>query len=401
MVAQRHANVKRSSSLVEDLNSNDQPPVDNLQTTVESITVQSPIASNIPCPALDSYHSQLYGEKPSFLSFRGGTIERDLNSEWQGFEGPDMLGFFNATMCFLSVESNRYHVEMTSLGIPQEPILDSSLSRSTHNTTYLQDFFGLSRKRVSDRGILAMNILGDPDEGDVSSQGNAIIPIGNGSRQLDMLDDLDDNTTFGTFTNYVFEHALQKSLDLDINSTFTTCIGCGHQKYASLELSMVLGDIMNNSNRASDVLQTLITIVAGTVYEDFAKSLKYSQDAEMSIITTALAPGPCSAHQCYGYISVITLSCAHLVCCVAIAFLYASQVRHSRYANIWHAVSQLFSEETHEILKEGNNASDKTIKEVICRETHDYFVKLETCERSGRAEMAKCTCNKRGPAADI
>ena len=60
-----------------------------------------------------------------------------------------------------------------------------------------------------------------------------------------------------------------------------------------------------------------------------------------------------------------------------------------------------FSEETHEILKEGNNASDKTIKEVICRETHDYFVKLETCERSGRAEMAKCTCNKRGPAADI
>ncbi|KAK5637424.1 hypothetical protein RRF57_013136 [Xylaria bambusicola] len=64
------------------------------------------------------------------------------------------------------------------------------------------------------------------------------------------------------------------------------------------------------------------------------------------------------------------------------------QIRHSRYGNIWHAVSQLISDDTKELLDAANNKADENVfEDDEDEDKHDFF-KLATFE-NGRSEVLK------------
>ncbi|XXH00536.1 hypothetical protein Hte_006884 [Hypoxylon texense] len=304
--------------------------------------------------------------------------------EWQSFE-PAPGRHINVTVCFSAFNMARKSVHITAQSALREPSTNWSLTSIEYNTSDVQRFMGVDEpyRAFGDRGILSMDIIGEPDDGPPDSPANKIITL-NGQHGV-------ENHTIADLTTRVLEEIVDYELTeaKDTNSSTLSCYACDGQAYLEHPvLAMLFTSIIAETGRAANAIQSLMTVVGLSWFDGYLSSLEELQWADIVRTKVVRTPGPCSEYGCGGYISVVTLLVVHLVYVAVITILYVRQVRYSRYDNIWHTISQLVATELRAPLEEANNAGDNVVKS-SCQELEDDRVQLGKVPGTGRIEVIK------------
>ncbi|TRX90302.1 hypothetical protein FHL15_008847 [Xylaria flabelliformis] len=306
------------------------------------------------------------------------------NGEWRSYEVTPSH-FLNISLCFPAVTLDRKSVTMEASWSLQEPTTQWSLTSNNHSTLDVQRYMGSDSPRgsLADRGILDMQILGDPNDGPPTSPANqprTVISIG-----------MQANETSARLTPRLEEWTQYSELTAvgTSNTTWILCLYCnagGIGPHA--ETALLFSDIISRTSRAADALLSFHTAEALLVHYSYLSSYTLPYDAQVASTTSVRAPSKCSETGCGGLVTVLVLVGVHLLYVAVIATIYTTQIRHSRYANIWHAVSQLTSSETRETLDAANNDSDEGVFKDKEKYDKDDFVKLVRLE-NGKIEIVK------------
>ncbi|KAI1082768.1 hypothetical protein F5B20DRAFT_568978 [Whalleya microplaca] len=314
----------------------------------------------------------------------------DPTLEWTSSIAPSGRSI-NVTLCFSGYDLERKSVKMSTSGTLREPTANWSLIAGAYDTTQVQNYMGATQPRQShqDRYILDLSVLGEPNDGNSSSHANSITPY--------LTDDM-DNMTISALTVGVIHATLYDALYTGPNRTYSGCWNCYiESETTNPEYGMLFTDIISTTGRTAVALQSYMSILAITIYEAYINSLPGLQESQISRATVVPVPGPCSEHTCSGFVSVTVLLGVHLVCVVAITVLYVRQVRYSRYANEWHAVSQLVNPELADILDKSNAASDSSVVEAAKADGSDIFVRLGVDGSRGKVETVKYVSTEKAP----
>ncbi|KAI0454994.1 hypothetical protein F5B21DRAFT_524152 [Xylaria acuta] len=318
------------------------------------------------------------------------------NAEWRSFEITPGR-FLNMSLYFPAFTLDRKLVTMAASWGLKEPIAQQLLSSEKHDTSDVQRYMGLAslRSTFADRGILDMHILGEPDDGPPTSLANREYPLYiNGTKTSISTAML--TVQIQESTQYI-EHLAGGRL----NTTAILCEYCtgGEGVVSHADSGLLFSDIIAQTGRAANALSSFYVTVALTVYYTFLRSYKLLQGAQIASTTVVRAPSKCAESGCGGLITVTALLGVHLLYVAVITTLYIMQIRHSRYANIWHAVSQLIGGEMSEALEAANNNSDEGVFKGKEKEDEDDFVKLVKLE-NGRIEIVKHHLEKKasGPS---
>ncbi|KAI1391859.1 uncharacterized protein F4822DRAFT_107362 [Hypoxylon trugodes] len=291
--------------------------------------------------------------------------------------------FVNITLCFSAFKLERHYVNLTASGTLKEPPLIIPVGSSNYSSAGVQSLLGVSIPPGShkDRGILNMEILGAPNDGPPSSPANSVSDFGAFGKLT-----LGESTT----TSFMILLAFQFGEGLPRNTTITMCRFCGGTTNLVLndKLSALMSDIIQQTGRAANAMLSLISTTWANLYYTYVDSMAILQHARMSRIMKVQAPGSCKKG-CPGFITVATLLGIHLLYVTIITTLYFRQVRYSRQANIWHAISQLVSGDLKETLENANDASDEDVYKAEEKKDTDYLVRLERLEGSGRIEFVR------------
>ncbi|KUJ17668.1 uncharacterized protein LY89DRAFT_733502 [Mollisia scopiformis] len=297
-------------------------------------------------------------------AFANGSID----GEWQSFEVMADR-FIKISLCFAAYNFERSLVEMSALGMPKEPqLLMDLVTDEAHNTSEVQQYIGVSEppETAAQRGILHMNVL---------------------SPSIPPITDIESTTATLFYLNQILTWQLTKSRTP--NQTFLTCWTCAaggtsiHPSYSTL-----FQDIIIASNRSANVIQSLISTLAFTIYYDTVPSFTQAEEVNLAITQVVQAPGEC--HQgCTGYISIMTLLGVHLLCVTLTTLLHRRHIKYSRYGNLWHTISQVASKELKENFDQANQADDKTIMSKLKIQGKDDLVKLGKIRGGHKVEIKK------------
>ena len=322
------------------------------------------------------------------LSFEADTA----GQEWASIKEPTLWAL-NITLCFSMYNFERNRVNMSTSGVVREPSVSWSLVNEFHDTRDVQNYLtrATSGGDLRERNILELNVLGAPDDGDPASPANSMTSFRKSISNTTM--------TVADLTLALLQWKFYGAHIHDPNTTFNGCHDCYIRGVTTHpEFGMLFSDIISKTGRAAVALQSFMTILATTIYENYMESLHGQQEALIAMTMHVAVPGPCSTNKCSGLISVTVLVVTHLLCTATLTALYVRRVRYSRYANVWHAVSQLVSEESRALLDEGNSASDKSVLARARSAGTDNFVKLEEAADGARVEIAGYHLPPKGPS---
>ncbi|KAI0545257.1 hypothetical protein F4679DRAFT_482406 [Xylaria curta] len=343
-------------------------------------STEQPWSKNTPITLVFSTNIEDWGQTHVSEPF-SSSLE---NNEWRSYEVTPSH-FLNISLCFPAVTLDRKSVTMEASWSLQEPITQWSLTTNNHSTLDVQRYMGSDSPRGSfaDRGILDMQILGDPDDGSPTSPANqprTVISIGTQA-----------NETSARLTPRLEEWTQYSELTAvgTPNTTWILCLYCnagGIGPHA--ETALLFSDIISRTGRAADALLSFHTAEALLVHYSYLSSYTLPYDAQVASTTSVRAPSKCAETGCGGLVAVLVLVGVHLLYVAVITTIYTTQIRHSRYANIWHAVSQLTSSETRETLDAANNNSDEGVFKDKEKYDKDDFVKLVRLE-NGKIEIVK------------
>lgn len=174
------------------------------------------------------------------------------------------------------------------------------------------------------------------------------------------------------------------------------CLFCMDYSFAnSQQFDILFTDIIETTGRAAAAIHTYLAICATTIYDTYLTGFNVTENVQLATTTSVRTPGPCSTHQCAGFVSVTTLLAVHLVLVMVITTLFVTQARYSRCSNTWHAVAQLVaSEELAGVLDHSINAKDNVVTKQLRATNKDGFVKLGQTSESGRVQVSRLP-NKR------
>ncbi|EMR63973.1 hypothetical protein UCREL1_9070 [Eutypa lata UCREL1] len=294
----------------------------------------------------------------------------DPYQEWQSYElVPDRR--INITMCFSAANLARKSVHVVTQDVLSEPTVNWSLTSIQYDTSGIQRLMGIDSPHAQEeRGVLTMDILGEPDDGPPDSIAHSMIILDP--------EGLNEYHSIGNLTDRLLELLVFTSLtqNMVVNASTVLCYSCDANGYLVHPIfAMLFSSVIAETNRAANALQSYMTTIGWSLYDSYLNSLGVRQRAEMATTKMVQTPGSCSHNGCGGFIAVITLVGIHLVYVVVIVVLYVTQIRYSRYDNVWHTVSQIVGNELMDILGLTNNMGDRAAKP--CFEGGgDYHVKL-------------------------
>ncbi|KAI4858946.1 hypothetical protein F4820DRAFT_467585 [Hypoxylon rubiginosum] len=294
--------------------------------------------------------------------------------EWRTFELMEDR-FISLSLCFSRFTVEARDARLSASEATLEPTIMWDGLTVQHDTSEVSSFIGAetSAQTFSERGMMSMEILPTQDEKDTSFKPLKELSPGKASSAY--------------LQRFVVKTATS---ELTPNVSYVGCVFCTNSgEILHNDLNLLFSDVIESSGRAAAALQSVISVLSATIFDGMIKVFNLTEEVSMAVTTTASTPGPCSSHQCSGFISVMVLLVVHLAAVAVITALYVSQVRFSRYSNIWHAVSQLVGEELKDTLEQGNDAKDKDVVEALKRERKDDFVKLEPLGDSSRVEIVK------------
>ncbi|TRX88438.1 hypothetical protein FHL15_010628 [Xylaria flabelliformis] len=306
-----------------------------------------------------------WGEAMDKLPIKSGNI----HGEWSRIKIVNGQ-FMDISLCFSRFYIQPRYVNMTAQKPTQEPTVVWDGVTLGHDTAAVAAFASADSplKPPSDRGLMDMDILRKLD----SNAADIKTPEGLSAAVL-------QRTVMTLVTNNLLPDSISR------------CIFCSDYSVpTSSEFALLFTDIIESTGRAAAAVHSYITLNAATSYDALLKVFNVPEVVELAATTSARTPGPCSKHQCSGFISVTTLLGVHLIVVAVITALYISQVRYSRLSNTWHAISQLMGEELDDVLSQSNNAKDKSISEALKCDGRDDFVRLGLTSGSTRVQILKC-----------
>lgn len=279
----------------------------------------------------------------------------------------------NATVCFWGFNVAREYVSISAQDAPREPIIEWAPTSTSYNTSMVQKYMGVDipHRSHGERGILTMDIAGDPVDGPPDSIAHSVVTIDPLGRNEEL--------SIANLTTRLLELFVSNSLTQGgvVNGSTVLCYFCDGYGYLTHPLfAMLFDSTIAETRRAANALQSYMTMSALSWYDSYINSLGELQPADMVTTRTVQTPGPCSsAKECAGFISVTTLVAVHFIYVTIITALCIAQVRYSRYNNIWHTISQLVTEELRDVLDRTDNVGDK-IATSYSEASGDYRVKL-------------------------
>ncbi|KAJ2989436.1 hypothetical protein NUW58_g3465 [Xylaria curta] len=305
--------------------------------------------------------------------FADGSLDDPVASEheeWMSYEIMPTL-FLNASLCFQTYSLEYSDVKLIATGDLMEPGFTYDSHTGGIDTSTVQTFFGTSEHRGNsdERGILQVREIQTRPFGDIND--SQII-------------------TMNQLRTSIYQEIVSEPV---VNSTRLACYhcSCGNVWPIHSELSQLLGNILNSTARAADMIQTYASSMAFTVYHQKQKTFVGLEDVFMSSVKTVLTAKSCRSHTgCWGLLSVIALIAVHLVIIVVSTALYVSQTRFSRQSNVWHAIAQLSSEDLRDIILESSNQSDKAFAQAIKKDGNNYTVRVGKLQGSGKVGVFRC-----------
>ncbi|KAI1265802.1 hypothetical protein F5Y18DRAFT_416699 [Xylariaceae sp. FL1019] len=141
------------------------------------------------------------------------------------------------------------------------------------------------------------------------------------------------------------------------NQTFTGCEVCeGNLSPVARDFRRVFLDTLTTTKRASVALQTSYTILAQSLHDQFLEFLTIPSTIQVTRTQSADIPVRYS-----GLIAVVVLVVVDLACILLLTTLYLSHSRYSMIGDYWHAVSQIVSDISWDILPRANQRKDHMI----------------------------------------
>ncbi|KAI0144381.1 hypothetical protein GGR57DRAFT_517998 [Xylariaceae sp. FL1272] len=258
--------------------------------------------------------------------------------EWRSYKLlPDR--FFNASLCFQAYNLIYPRVRM-STDVPLfEPSISYDEDSGGINTLSIQRHFGagLGLAAPSRRGIL----------------------------QIDQMSDITDahddrhNLTMSQIGERVYGELVTAPYS---NYSTNLCYHCAFGEPFGIhkDLVAVLGNMFDSTARAVDMLQTYLTSIVTTCYYDSLKKFTAAENVTLASVETVITAHGCGARGgCSGFITVTSLLVVHIAVVLAITTRYTTQIRYSRYSNVWYAIAQLNSEELRDVMDSCSCSSDK------------------------------------------
>lgn len=331
---------------------------------------------------------QWESQSPSFSMPTGLPLG---NSEWTIYEiSPGY--FIKLAVCFSAFNFAYQDIYMTASAATAELSMPwSVVLKEETNLDDAKTYLGLnsSLQAVGDRGLLDLKIKHD------KSSDTPYTP----PPPFDDLLNLPEDEISPSFLTV---DTLQMELDLELsggnmrNATFNLCQRCNslgvivHMGYSTL-FSGILSGEFQDFGAAANALHAIISVTGVNVYDQLlANTMDVAEEVRVvaTRMVTVAGSWPPSTAECAGFIAVASLLAVYLALVAVITVLYIRRTRYSRYANVWHVISQLMaSEELKETLELGNNASDKAVAMGLRTEgstQEDVLVKLgmtDGCEK--------------------
>lgn len=305
--------------------------------------------------------------------------------EWQSFSLVPGR-YLNISVCFSAFNMARKSVHVHAEGPLVEPSTNWAITSSEYSTRDVQRYMGVSDEVLSfaERGILAMDVKGEPEDGPPGSPAYANIALNGHRRQ--------ENHTIADLTTRVLEELVDYQLTEAkvINTTLLLCYTCdGEANMEHPVIAMLFSSIIAETHRAANAVQSFMTTIAISWYDAYQSSLRELQYVDMVTTKTVRTPGPCqSRNDCSGFYSVVGLLAVHLIYVAVITVMFIRRVRYSRIDNIWHTISQLVGDELRPQLEHGNDQSDKVVKS-LSKAQGDNWMQLRKVPDTGRVEVIR------------
>lgn len=320
--------------------------------------------------------------------------------EWQSYE---LLPgrHLNASLCFLAYSMDRYYVHMNTSGGLLEPSNMWSVLPPYYDTTATRRYLGLlpdqDTEDYTERGILELEILGDSQH-----QNDTNSAVSNTTAEELNTEHLLDQIMYSLLTDFG-----------NFNMSFGTCWNCSYYGQITRgEYMLVLEDILSTTGRAASMLQSYVAMTAFWTYTSVLSSMAEAESVNLAVTSVARTPGPCwnsnsdagpfTARGCPGYAAVTVLLGVHMIVVAVITARFARQIRFSRCANIWHAISQLaVSSWLKDYWDKGTDLSDAAYERLVLgaaqgRDDDDErWVRLDKNVEKGRVEFVR---SRRAPS---
>lgn len=266
------------------------------------------------------------------------------NGEWRAYEV-----FPNATLgvslCFAGLQIKTQNVSMSTTADPEEPEVQWNLLHDEDSVGPAQAFMGTNGTSLTlaQRGLLKVSNTTDltTDQASLSSA-DALLRGAGG---------------FATTANQTDDAA----------GTWYMCNICDSLSALPPDISALFARTVHTTGRAAWAIQNLLTTYTQSWYAQLLPLFDIAVGVEVRYskpVRIPVHPG--------GLIAVLVMVLVGLACIWAITVLYIVQTRYSRQGNVWHAVSQIISEDTRLVLEQSNQVVDKEVEERL--KADDYLV---------------------------
>ncbi|KAJ3568709.1 hypothetical protein NPX13_g6324 [Xylaria arbuscula] len=347
--------------------------IDHLNTEAEPWSLNSTmylvVRSNMTAAGWDA----MVDSRPLPLASRSG--------EWNKFEISSGRTV-DVSLCFSRFYIQPRYVDMIAKEPTQEPVVTWNGINvnydSEHDTRAAATFLGLEAplKPPRERGLMdyhLVNILPIPDP-NISN-----LTLAKGWTYPELSAEVIRTILLAVTTNAF------------IPGSMSGCLFCMDYSFAnSQQFDILFTDIVETTGRAAAAIHTYLAICATTIYDTYLSGFNVTENVQLATTASVRTPGPCSTHECAGFISVTTLLGLHSVLVAVITTLFVTQARYSSCSNTWHAVAQLMaSEELAGVLEHSNRAKDDVVAQHLRIIEGDDFVRLGQTSGSTRVQVLR------------
>jgi hypothetical protein len=294
-----------------------------------------------------------------------------------------------ASLCLYSVAMRLEQVFYDSRTDTKQPLLNYSTAANSWVMDPIMDLMGIDQtKSHSERGVLDL-VSSEPVTSDslelmYKESQNFLPDVQNATETVDSFVD-------SMIFNYVF-----RFLDRTGTGNFSVyfCSQCSlFGNYTSPHPYYVLmfQEIMNRTQNPGLAMQSILFWTAQAQYYAAMPGFDFGSNATVAWAQRVTVP-----REWYGLGIVMAIIFLNTICVWSVVFLFLQRTEYSFYGNSWHAIAQVLSPETRDILDASTMCKDKEVENGLKRSRMDEFDTGVRLVGSGRVEAAKSGVRSRG-----
>jgi hypothetical protein len=287
------------------------------------------------------------------------TNETRRRGEWLDLLTDREANRISVSLCYSAFDSNDVYINAFSNSSREEPNIHWDSQKSIYHTDAVRKQLGATRhrKNFNERGIWEIQ------------KRNWLMPRVNPREVNDSMS--------ATVLNFLPGASAPDTWKLGANVTAALCTYCftgdpanmlpteTHNAHVS-----VFQDAMKDTGNLALALQAHFTTTLQMAYYDTYPQFNVTAPADMVSFVEVLRP-----MQFKGFAAVHAVIHVHVILCFLITIQFLTLGRFSILGNVWHAVSQLFTEEVQSVLVNTSMATDDEVYAWLKKEgKHDIMV---------------------------